>query len=295
MGLALGLSLAIGAVIALMLGMPESQHTRLFPQETGASGPAAQEVPAAPGTGEPAEDGDSAGTAPRGGDGPAAPDAPADGTDPVGEGTPTAGGSPTGEPEATTDEEDNVLLRSVEEEVDTAEGEFRTMEGESEVMGEGPLLTYAVEVEKGLPEDPEDFTAAVEEILGDPRGWTGGGERSVQRVDSDDADIRVLLSAPDTVDRLCAPLDTNGFVSCANGNRAVINQNRWATGVDHFDGDLETYRVYLINHEVGHTLGHGHVFCPSPGEPAPVMQQQTLFLQGCEPNGWVHPDPEETD
>ncbi|WP_436891972.1 DUF3152 domain-containing protein [Nocardiopsis dassonvillei] len=187
-------------------------------------------------------------------------------------------------------EDEPVLLRSVVEEVDSADGDFSVMEGEGDVMGEGPVTTFAVEVEKGLPGEAEDFVAAVELILGDPRSWGDDGERSMQRVDGDDADVRVLLAAPDTVDRMCAPLRTNGYVSCANGNRAIINQNRWVAGVPHFEGDLETYRVYLINHEVGHTLGHGHVSCPGPGEVAPVMQQQTLDLQGCEPNGWVHPD-----
>src|SRR5690606_22905810 len=124
----------------------------------------------------------------------------------------------------------------------------------------------AVEVEKGLPGEDGDFVDAVEEILGDPRSWGNDGDRSLQRVDGDDADIRVLLAAPDTVDQLCAPLRTNGFVSCANGNRAIINQNRWVSGVDDFGDDLETYRIYLINHEVGHTLGHGHVNCPGEGE-----------------------------
>ena len=195
--------------------------------------------------------------------------------------------SPSESPE---DEEDNVLLRSVEKEVDSADGSLTTMSGEGEVMGDGPLLTFAVEVEDGLPGDETDFVEAVEVILGDPRSWGNDGERSLQRVDSEDADVRVLLAAPDTVDELCAPLRTNGFVSCAQGNRAIINQNRWVSGVDHFDDDLETYRIYLINHEVGHTLGHGHVQCPGEDELAPVMQQQTLDLQGCEPNGWVHPD-----
>lgn len=189
------------------------------------------------------------------------------------------------------EDEDNVLLRSIEEEVDSADGDIETVSGEGEVMGDGELTTFAVEMEQGLPGDEDDFAEAVEKILGDPRSWGEDGERSLQRIDdADDADIRVLLAAPDTVDDLCAPLETNGYVSCAQGNRAIINQNRWVSGVDHFEDDLETYRIYLINHEVGHTFGHGHVDCPEDGEPAPVMQQQTLDLQGCEPNGWVDPD-----
>ncbi|MCY9787774.1 DUF3152 domain-containing protein [Nocardiopsis sp. EMB25] len=268
MGLALGLCLVSGASVVLMVAVPEPRTSMGDPAETGAS--ALLEGGAVGGTDAERGSGGSVGAS--------ATVVPGDGPEP------RASASEEAEEDAP------VLLRSVEEEVDTADGEMSTVEGESEVMGEGPLLTFAVEVEEGLPGDDGDFAAAVEEILGDPRSWGNNGERSVQRVDGDDADVRVILAAPDSVDRLCAPLRTNGFVSCANGNRAIINQNRWVSGVEHFDGDLETYRIYLINHEVGHTLGQGHVFCPGEGEPAPVMQQQTLDLQGCEPNGWVYPD-----
>jgi hypothetical protein len=109
-------------------------------------------------------------------------------------------------------------------------------------------------------------------------------------VDETPVDFRVTLAAPDTTAELCAPLRTGGRLSCHNGHRAVINQNRWVSGVEQFDDDMETYRIYVINHEVGNALGHGHVNCPDDGEPAPVMQQQSLSLQGCEPNGWVDPD-----
>ena len=42
----------------------------------------------------------------------------------------------------------------------------------------------------------------------------------------------------------------------------------------------------MINHEVGHFLGHGHATCPADGSPASVMLQQSIDLQGCTPNAW---------
>jgi Protein of unknown function (DUF3152) len=51
---------------------------------------------------------------------------------------------------------------------------------------------------------------------------------------------------------------------------------------------LPTYRQYVVNHEVGHRLGH--MLCPGTRQPAPVMQQQTLGMHGCTVNPWPYPD-----
>jgi hypothetical protein len=42
----------------------------------------------------------------------------------------------------------------------------------------------------------------------------------------------------------------------------------------------------VVNHEAGHWLGFGHSSCGGPGQPAPVMQQQSISLQGCAFNPW---------
>jgi hypothetical protein len=108
-------------------------------------------------------------------------------------------------------------------------------------------------------------------------------------VASDDVDFRVVLASPKTTDRLCAPLTTEGKVSCGTGGMAVINLLRWQRGADAYQGQLARYREYVVNHEVGHELGHGHETCSAPGRLAPVMMQQTITIGACRASPWPHP------
>lgn len=165
------------------------------------------------------------------------------------------------------------------------DGTLEVVPGKSEPAGEGGLITFFVEVERGLPIDPDCFARVVELTLGDRRGWTAGG-RSFSRIDSGSPGLRVTLASPDTVDASCYPLITGGIYSCWNGYRAMLNFDRWSGGAFSFDGDLVTYRTYQINHEVGHGLGRDHRDCPGEGEPAPLMMQQTKSVGVCVPNGW---------
>lgn len=167
-------------------------------------------------------------------------------------------------------------------------GDFLVAEGSRDLVGHGQLVRYTVEVESGLPYEGTDMAGVVDATLADPRGWIADGEHSFQRT-SDTADVRVLLATPETTDELCAPLETNGEASCRNGELVVINARRWAHGAEAYAGDLHAYRQYVINHEIGHALGHPHVACPGPGERAPVMLQQTYGLDGCTANPWPNP------
>ncbi|MEU8384685.1 DUF3152 domain-containing protein [Streptosporangium sp. NPDC048865] len=168
----------------------------------------------------------------------------------------------------------------------SARGRYAVAPGEARPpRGKGKVIRYVVEVERGLPFPVEEFAAEVHRILNDRRGW---GYR-FKRVARGPVRIRVSLSSPATTDRRCLPMRTNGILSCWNGGRAVINAVRWNSGATGYGRDVASYREYVISHEVGHGLGHGHVPCPGHGRRAPVMLQQTKSLYGCRPNPWPSP------
>jgi hypothetical protein len=167
-------------------------------------------------------------------------------------------------------------------------GEFTVVPGTGAAVGGGQLVRYRVEVETGLVLDPAAFAGLVDAALADRRSWPAAGDVTLQRVDGD-ADFVITLATPDTTDRLCLPLQTNGVFSCHNGGRVILNVNRWEMGSSEWPLPLAEYRAYMVNHEVGHALGHGHVNSPGEGEVAPVMMQQTKGLDGCLPNAWPYP------
>ena len=163
--------------------------------------------------------------------------------------------------------------------------------GVSEVVGTGPLRRFTIEVQPATGLDVTAVEAIATPILLDPRGWTARGERSMQRVDDPAAaHVRVVIATPATVDAFCGRvgLGTGGRLSCWDGRRAMLNLDRWTSGVPHIP-DLTQYRQYLLNHEVGHGLGYRHVGCPAAGALAPVMMQQTKYVAPCVPNGWPYP------
>ncbi|WP_181197990.1 DUF3152 domain-containing protein [Enhygromyxa salina] len=145
-------------------------------------------------------------------------------------------------------------------------------------------IGYRVLIEVGLEAELPTWVRTVGAVLDDPRGWKAAG-RELVRVDARERFV-VLLARPQTVDRLCRPLRTVGKYSCGRAGRASLNLTRWREGAAPWGEEIEGYRVYMINHEVGHLLGMPHQRCEGEGEPAAVMVQQTMGLGGCEPSGW---------
>ncbi|MGC5019738.1 DUF3152 domain-containing protein [Micromonospora sp. DT47] len=173
-------------------------------------------------------------------------------------------------------------------------GRFTAADGRSPIQGaDGPLHHYRVAVEQGTGQDVAAFAATVDEALGDQRSWIASGELRMQRVAAAAAaDFTVYLATPATSERMCTEggLSTDGYTSCRLPGQVIINLARWMDGVPDYGAPVETYRTYVINHEVGHELGEEHQACPGPGEPAPVMQQQTYGLDGCVANAFPYVD-----
>lgn len=178
-------------------------------------------------------------------------------------------------------------------------GAFDTVPGVAEGPGKGRVVRYRIDVEQGLGLDPQLFAEAVHRTLNDDRSWGHGGTKTFERVPGGEADFVITLASPGTTGVWCkkSGLDTTvDNVSCdsASTDRVMINAYRWSQGSATYGADqMFAYRQMLINHEVGHRLGHGHVNCSTRGALAPIMQQQTksLDINGiqCKANPWVFP------
>ena len=147
-------------------------------------------------------------------------------------------------------------------------------------------FNYGIRIEPSLGLDPLCIKNLLFLILNNDLGWTNVAEKSFQLTSAEESDYVYIFASPNKTDELCAPIETNSIYSCRNENNIVLNFFRWQEGAVDFKNDMETYRIYLINHETGHILGWGHVGCPKEGAVAPVMMQQSKGTDGCVPYGW---------
>jgi len=167
---------------------------------------------------------------------------------------------------------------------------YAVLPGNSAVIGRsGRLITFQIAIEGGI--NGIDRTALAEFVrttYGAPQGWASDGLWRFQQVGpGQDADFKLMLVTPATRDIICGG-GYDRYTSCRIGDRVVLNVARWVHGIPNYGASLAAYRQYMINHETGHRLGRGHELCPGPGQPAPVMQQQTLGLHGCSPYSWPY-------
>lgn len=157
-------------------------------------------------------------------------------------------------------------------------------------QGTAKVFTYLIEIEDGL--DPtmyggdSAFAQMVDQTLANPKGWTHNPQFAFVRIDGSAGgkpDFRISLVSPVTVREGCGyefRLETSCYNPSFGPNResrVFINEARWVRGAVPFEGDVGSYRQYVINHEVGHAIGYvRHEPCDQQGGLAPVMMQQTF-------------------
>ena len=131
-----------------------------------------------------------------------------------------------------------------------------------------------------------EFRHKLAAVYGDPKGWNRGNVALVYAESG--CDYTAWLTQADLVPSFSSVVCDN-YYSCRVGPNVIINYDRWMGATDPWNaagGSLEDYRVMVINHETGHWFGFNHRDCPGAGQPAPVMQQQSISLQGCTFNPW---------
>ncbi len=148
------------------------------------------------------------------------------------------------------------------------------------------IFTYDIKTRGNVDANIQEFKSQVGETLNDPRGWSQLGVE-FRAVDSG-GDFSLYLSEASSMTSFSVT-GCSVLWSCRVGTSVIINQDRWLGATTTWNGaggSLRDYRHMVINHEVGHWLGHDHLNCSGAGQPAPLMQQQSIDLQGCTFNAW---------
>ena len=147
-------------------------------------------------------------------------------------------------------------------------------------------FTYRIDTSGSITASLDEFSRQVHETLNDSRGWIILGLRFDETTGP--ADFIVVLANADSVPSF-SPAGCSSYYSCTVANYVIVNQTRWLEATDPWNaagGNLRDYRHMVVNHELGHWLGHPHTSCPASGNPAPLMMQQSTALNGCTFNPW---------
>lgn len=146
-------------------------------------------------------------------------------------------------------------------------------------------VKYQVVTKGATKTNLDTFKRQVQETLDDNRGWKRLGVQ-FEYVESGGA-FTMVLAEPSHVPAYGYPCDD--VWNCNVGNYVVANEDRWLNATDPWNaagGSIRDYRHMVVNHELGHWLGHDHIGCSSAGGAAPIMAQQSMDLGGCKFNPW---------
>lgn len=146
--------------------------------------------------------------------------------------------------------------------------------------------SYCVRLQDVPESSRAELLSKLDSTYTDPRGWSLNGAIKFTHNETG-CNYTVVLAAAADLPSFSSVCSTS--YSCQVGSFVIINFDRWSGGSAPWNGSLDDYRTLVINHETGHWLGFGHLHCPGPGLLSPVMQQQSISLEGCVVNAWPLP------
>ena len=153
------------------------------------------------------------------------------------------------------------------------------------IQGKNVTVTYDVTTKGAITASLAEFKQQTNATLNDQRGWSRMG--AVFQEVASGGQFTLVLSEASQLPTFSSGCSAD--YSCNAGRYVIINQDRWLGATASWNGaggSLRDYRHMVVNHETGHWLGHGHETCGGSGQAAPVMQQQSINLQGCSFNPW---------
>ncbi len=182
------------------------------------------------------------------------------------------------------------------------------------------FISYSIAVAKNIDFAAEEFKNIVQYILQHNKGWKSYGydfeycENSKEsktlknsKNETPKKHVHITLCNPEDVKKACG----TSTLSCydPSTDKIYINYRNWNGGSK---SDLSTadYRIYVINHEMGHALGFEHTKCPALVDAAKycslasnlgtnsasIMQQMSKgpeHIAPCKSNMWPLPHPAE--
>lgn len=141
------------------------------------------------------------------------------------------------------------------------------------------IFRYSVSIDPTIKRSLVNFKKQIRKILENPKTWCIRFKE-----DNENPDFIIFLTTDSAINQACK---LRGL-SCADWSKNIIyiNNDNWSKGSKKSGLNLEDYRIYVINHEIGHILGiHNHLK-PKKGCKVPVMNQSTLGIGKGLPNMW---------
>lgn len=145
-------------------------------------------------------------------------------------------------------------------------------------------ITFDISTVGSIKADVGEFSSLVESTLTDAKGWKRAGVKFTKVASG--GKLHVILASGAEIEKYAG---CSAELSCTVFPKVLINDVRWRKATDSYNSaglSLNSYRQMVINHEVGHYLGHDHAAACGAGGVAPVMLQQSTGLRGCTANSW---------